>query len=150
LGQSDSLGNYVLRRILSSLQIKQIVHTAERYVGPSTAEQHWEGLMGWAGLRGWEPRRIRPMPGCPFFLSSEKSLVAQRPHFLEASCFFQPLLSFTTVLQRNPDVPKQPPPDKGLGNPYQYCRELMTVSDNNRIIQKSVNMHIYTYAYTKY
>lgn len=47
MGQSDSLGKYVLHRILSSLQIKQIVNTAERYLGTSTAEQGWKRLTSW-------------------------------------------------------------------------------------------------------
>lgn len=72
MGQSDSLGNYVLHRILSSLQIKQMVHTPERYLGPSTAERHWEGLIGWEGLMDWDPCKIKLMPGCPFFHHQRK------------------------------------------------------------------------------
>lgn len=47
MGHSDSLGKYVLHRILSSLQIKQIVNTAERYL---QSQHHKAGLKGIKGL----------------------------------------------------------------------------------------------------
>lgn len=47
VGHSDSLGKYVLHRILSSLQIKQIVNTAERYL---RSQHHKAGLKGIKGL----------------------------------------------------------------------------------------------------
>lgn len=47
VGHSDSLGKYVLHRILSSLQIKQIVNTAERYL---RSQHRKAGLKGIKGL----------------------------------------------------------------------------------------------------
>lgn len=47
MGHSDSLGKYVLHGILSSLQIKQIVNTAERYL---RSQHHKAGLKGIKGL----------------------------------------------------------------------------------------------------
>lgn len=47
VGHGDSLGKYVLHGILSSLQIKQIVNTAERYL---RSQHHKAGLKGIKGL----------------------------------------------------------------------------------------------------